>query len=100
MIWTKNQFRKIQKCICLIFSLIYSFITKFKSTPNILFLDFYDIIFEYVIGIGDLRRFWRSCLGPLAYLLLNRFKLFGTPDEGYNRNASYLMKVITETRRT
>ena len=30
-------------------------------------------------GICDLRRFWRSCLGPLVYLFPKLLKLFGFP---------------------
>ena len=44
-------------------------------------------------GLDGLGRFLRSCLGPLIYFRLKRFKLFGfptfrlcVPDEGYSRN--------------
>jgi hypothetical protein len=43
--------------------------------------------------IGDLSRFWLSCLGPLFYCS-QIFKLFGFPNF---RSWAYLMKVILET---
>jgi hypothetical protein len=43
----------------------------FLNTCNVI------IIKSKVLGIGDLRRIWRSCLDPLVYLLPKLFKLFG-----------------------
>ena len=42
-------------------------------------------------GIGDVSRFWLSCLCPLVSLLLKSFKLFGFP---IFRLWAYQMKVI------
>ena len=44
-------------------------------------------------NIGDLSRFWLSCLGPLVFYCSQNFKLFGFPIFAFE-----LMKVIPETR--
>jgi hypothetical protein len=66
-------------------------------------------------GIGDLSRFWLSCLGPSILLLPNtlfniiiwpsNLSILSLPDEGYSRNAScalnlkstFLFKLFTDS---
>ena len=53
-------------------------------------------------GIGDHNRFWRSCLGPWVSLLpkleiiwLSNLSIFGVPEEGYSRNVSCTLNLIS-----
>jgi len=47
--------------------------------------------------MGDLSRFWLSCLGPLVLLLpkLSKRTILSVPDEGYSRNASCALNLIS-----
>ena len=48
-------------------------------------------------GIGDLGRFWRSCLGPLVYLLptIIWLSILSVPDEDYSRNVLCTLNLIS-----
>jgi len=53
-------------------------------------------------GIGDLSPFWLSCLSPLVLLLpkltiiwLSYLSILIIPDEGFSRNASCALNLIS-----
>ena len=56
-----------------------------------------DMLYYRNLYIGNLCRFWLSCLSALVYLLLIRFLIIvlsSVSDEGYSRNVSCALNMI------